>query len=107
MAHLKKRHPQFRDQDESIAFFIENVKKLIFLNRDNKNHGISKEDSDYEWVDEPEIYQSSSGESKYSNEDRELKDHLATGEPALLNTIRKYKNADKIAQMNEVQGKDD
>ena len=31
MAHLKKKRPEFRDQDQSIAFFIENVKKLIFL----------------------------------------------------------------------------
>jgi len=32
MAHLKKKLPSFRDQDESIAFFIENIKRLIFLN---------------------------------------------------------------------------
>ena len=40
-------------------------------------------DSDYNWVDEPEMYQSSSGESKYSNEDRDMKDHLAVGKSAL------------------------
>ena len=62
--------------------------------------------SDFNWVDEPEMYQSSSGESKYSNEDRDEKDHLATDELALLNAMRKYKHADKIAQLNEVQGKD-
>ena len=33
MKHLKKKMPVFRDQDESIAYFIENLKKLIFLNR--------------------------------------------------------------------------
>ena len=76
------------------------------MNTDKDNTGKTKEDSDYEWVEEPEIYQSSSGESKYSNEDRELKDHLATGEQALENTIKKYKNADKIVQLNEVLGKD-
>ena len=36
--------------------------------------------SNYDWVNEPEMYQSSSGESKYSNEDKDEKDHLATDE---------------------------
>lgn len=107
MAHLRKKRPNFRDQDESIAFFLHNLKKLIFLNAQKDNTGKSKEDSDYDWVEEPEIYQSSSGESKYSNEDRDLKDHLAIGEEALQNTIKKYKHADKIVQLNEVTGKDD
>jgi len=53
-------------------------------------------DSGYNWVEEPEMYQSSSGESKYSNEDNEMKDHFAVGERALHNTMLKYKNADKI-----------
>ena len=34
MAHLKKRMPQFRDQDQSIAYFIDNVKKLIFFSNE-------------------------------------------------------------------------
>ena len=42
------------------------------------------------------MYQSSSGESKYSNEDKDQKDHFAIGEEALMNTMRKYKHADKI-----------
>ena len=45
---------------------------------------------------EPEIYKSDSGESKYSNEDKDQKDHLAKSEPAILNAMRKYKNANKI-----------
>jgi hypothetical protein len=106
MPHLKKKKPAFRDQDESIAFFIENVKKLIFLNTKEKI-GDNDNGSDYNWVDEPEFYQSSSGESKYSNEDKEFKDHLAIGETALVNQMKKYKNADKIVQINEVQGKDE
>ena len=57
--------------------------------------------SDFEWVAEPEMYQSSSGESKYSNEDREEKDHLTKGEAALKNAMTKYKNADKIIQIND------
>ena len=57
--------------------------------------------SDYEWVEDPEIYKSSSGESKYSNEDYHEKDHLAVGECALANVLIKYKNADKIIEMNE------
>ena len=31
-----------------------------------------------------------------------MKDHFAVGEPALKNTIRKYRNADKIVQLNEI-----
>lgn len=58
-------------------------------------------------VAEPEIYQSDSGESKYSNEDKEEKDHLAVGEKALVNGMAKYKNADKIIQKNEIEGKSD
>ena len=64
MAHLKKKLPQFRDQDESIAYFIDNVKKLIFLNQDEAPKATSKYeakpdkimDSDYNWVEEPEMY---------------------------------------------------
>ena len=58
--------------------------------------------SDFDWVAEPEIYQSDSGSSQYSNEDRQEKDHMAIGEDALLNSMMKYKNADKIIQLNEV-----
>jgi len=53
------------------------------------------------------MYQSSSGESKYSNEDKDQKDHFAIGEEALMNTMRKYKNADKIIQKNEIENQDD
>ena len=64
MAHLKKKLPQFRDQDESIAYFIDNVKKLIFLNQEEAPQATSKyeeipnkiQDSDYNWVEEPEMY---------------------------------------------------
>ena len=58
--------------------------------------------SDFDWVEDPQMYQSSSGESKYSNEDDQEKDHLALGEDALANAMMKYKNADKIIQINEV-----
>ena len=47
-------------------------------------------------VDEPEVYKSDSGESKYSNEDKTGKDHLSKDEDALRNAMRKYKNAGKI-----------
>ena len=53
------------------------------------------------------MYDSSSGESKYSNEDREMKDHLLTGEEALLNSLKKNKNASKIVQINKVNGNDE
>ena len=53
------------------------------------------------------MYQSSSGESKYSNEDLEEKDHLTMGEAALMNAMYKYKNADKIIQINDMHGNDD
>ena len=61
--------------------------------------------SDFEWVMEPDIYQSSSSDSKYSNQDEEEKDHLAVGENALLNAMAKYKNADKIIQIHEMKQK--
>ena len=47
-------------------------------------------------VDEPEVYKSDSGESKYSNEDKTGKDHLSKDEDALVNAMRKYKYAGKI-----------
>ena len=53
------------------------------------------------------MYQSSSGESKYSNEDIDQKDHLSVGESTLVNAMKKYKNADKIVQMNAIEGNDD
>ena len=46
------------------------------------------------------MFQSSSGESKYSNEDDDEKDHLAIGEDALKNVLVKYKNAEKIIEIN-------
>lgn len=87
-ARKQRKNRLFRDQDESIAHFIEYVKRLIFLNKQTEKmaQGIEVDmqgASDYDWVVEPEMYQSSSGESKYSNEDREEKDHLAVGEAAL------------------------
>ena len=36
-----------------------------------------------------------------------MKDHFAVGEPALKNTMRKYRNADKIVQLNEILNQDD
>ena len=45
---------------------------------------------------------SDSGESKYSNEDIEEKDHLLQDEKALLNAMKKFKNAEKIKQINQV-----
>ena len=47
-------------------------------------------------IDEPEVYKSDSGESKYSNEDKTGKDHLSQDEAALMNAMRKFKNANKI-----------
>ena len=37
MAHLKKKWPEFKDQDESISNFIEQVKQLIFLGDRSKH----------------------------------------------------------------------
>lgn len=51
------------------------------------------------------MFQSSSGESKYSNEDDDEKDHLAIGEDALKNVLVKYKNAEKIIEINETHQK--
>ena len=110
-ARKQRKNRLFRDQDESIAHFIEYIKRLIFLNKQTEKmaQGIEVDmmgASDYDWVAEPEMYQSSSGESKYSNEDHEEKDHLAVGEEALQNAVNKYKNADKIIQLNQVKGQE-
>ena len=40
--------------------------------------------------------ESDSSDSKYSNEDRQEKDHLMTGEEALLRSMKKLRNANKI-----------
>jgi hypothetical protein len=58
------------------------------------------------WNEEPEVYRSSSSESKYSNEDKEYKDHLTTGIEAVKMGLKKYKYADKITQLNELKGKE-
>ena len=47
-------------------------------------------------VEEPEMYISSSGESKYSEEDKHYRDHLLQNFDALQNSMKKFKNSDKI-----------
>ena len=95
--------------DECIADFIALIKKLFFLNAKDgltKINDISCEDdaaSEFDWVVNLDIYKSSSSDSKYSNQDVEEKDHLAVGEDALLNAMAKYKNANKIIQINEIK----
>lgn len=51
--------------------------------------------------------ESDSSDSKYSNEDRQDKDHFACGEEALRLSLKKLKVADKIVQKNEMLGKSD
>ena len=53
-------------------------------------------------MDEPEVFASDSGESKYSNHDLDEKDHLAQELDAVLNAMKKFKNADKIVQLNGI-----
>ena len=48
------------------------------------------------------MYVSSSGESKYSERDRTCNDHLLKSSEALNNSLRKWQNADKIVQKNEM-----
>lgn len=43
-----------------------------------------------------QFHESDSSDSKYSNEDREDKDHLLIGEEALIRSMKKLKNANKI-----------
>jgi hypothetical protein len=56
--------------------FFDKVKKLYKWSKqgdlDSKNFTLEK----LNWNEEPEFYASSSGESKYSNEDKEYKDHM-------------------------------
>lgn len=53
-----------------------------------------------------QFLESDSSDSKYSNEDRDDKDHLLVGEEAILRSMKKLKNANKIKQKNELIGKD-
>jgi hypothetical protein len=47
-----------------------------------------------------QFLESDSSDSKYSNEDRDDKDHLLVGEEAILRSMKKLKNANKIKQKN-------
>ena len=49
-----------------------------------------------------QFHESDSSDSKYSNEDREDKDHLLFGEEALIRSMKKLKNANKIVQKNDL-----
>ena len=51
---------------------------------------------------EPAILESDSSDSKYSNEDREDKDHLLHGEAAIMRAMDKLKNASRIVEKNEI-----
>ena len=56
-------------------------------------------------LEEPELNQSDSSDSKYSNEDREDKDHLMIGKEAIKRSMHKLKNAARIMEKNELLNK--
>ena len=76
--------------------FFKKIKQLYKWSKDGDIDPANFSLSGLNWNEEPEFYASSSGESKYSNEDKEYKDHILVGLNAVKNSMRKYKNADKI-----------
>ena len=96
-----------RDQDESVDKFFNKIKKLYKWSKEGTLDPTNFTLEGLNWNEEPEFYASSSGESKYSNEDRDLKDHMLVGLGAVKNSMKKYKNADKIMQINAMNKKDD
>ena len=53
------------------------------------------------------MYDSSSGESLYSNEDRKDKDKTMIGEDAVENANKRHRNARKIIEKNKIEQKED
>lgn len=53
------------------------------------------------------MYDSSSGESLYSNEDRKDKDKTTIGDEAIENANKRHRNARKIIEKNQVDDKED
>jgi hypothetical protein len=51
------------------------------------------------------LLESDSSDSKYSNEDREDKDHLLHGEHAVQRAMDKLKNATRIVEKNDMMKK--
>lgn len=52
------------------------------------------------------MYESSSGESLYSNEDRKDKDKTTIGDEAIENANKRHRDATKIIEKNKVDGKE-
>ena len=53
------------------------------------------------------MYDSSSGESLYSNEDRKDKDKVTIGDGATENANKRHRNARKIIEKNLIDDKED
>ena len=78
--------------------FVQNLQTLMKFSKSKIGESIlsSANISQLHLVEEPEMYISSSGESKYSEEDRNYRDHLLQNFDALQNSMMKFKNSDKI-----------
>jgi len=102
----------FENNDEAVDYYVDKLKCLLDLVHEEyhaKNIGMDRSfhNSMHKMHAEPDVYTSDSSDSKYSAEDREDKDHILTGYPAIERSMKKLKNANKIVQMNEVTGMDD
>ena len=89
--------------------FIANLQALVKFSKSKIGDSVlsSANLSQLHLVEEPEMYASSSGESKYSEQDRNYSDHLLQNFDALQNSLKKWKNADKIVQKNQMNHNED
>ena len=94
----------FDDYEKNIDEFIKNLRTLMRFSKSKLGETTitSSNMSQLHLVEDPEMYASSSGESKYSEEDKLYRDHLLQNFDALENSIKKFKNADKIVQKNQM-----
>ena len=93
--------------DKAATHFIQCLKRLMEIAEEEKQYIkpapiIEKEKLGLK----QQFLDSDSSDSKYSNEDRNDKDHLLVGEEAILRSMKKLKNANKIVQRNEMINKD-
>ena len=74
--------------------FVQNLQTLMKFSKSKIGESIlsSANISQLHLVEEPEMYISSSGESKYSEEDRNYRDHLLQNFDALQNSMMKFIN---------------
>lgn len=94
-------------KEQAATYYIQNLKRLLDIAEEEEPFLLRKEEVVKNKLHLKKIFhESDSSDSKYSNEDRFDKDHTLGGEPALLHSMKKFKNANVIKQKNQLIGKD-